>query len=223
PLRKEITALFGWNFLVVTFGGITAQVPVMLLGRLRGPEEAGFFRLATGIIVAGSFLETSLGRVAFPILVSRWTLGERAQLTETLKRWTLRRGFPACATLLLTVPLLPIAIPRIFGPSFEPIVRGTQVLMAGAAVSTALFWLTSFYYASGRVSVWAKAYGLYTAVAIGVGWFFIEQWGFFGLAVLVTVAKLAFVGGLAAGLLPGSPLYRALASDGEAVSPRPVG
>src|SRR5262245_16921025 len=45
PLRKEISALFGWNYLAVTWGGVIGQVPLMILAHLRGPEAAGFFRL----------------------------------------------------------------------------------------------------------------------------------------------------------------------------------
>ncbi len=219
PLQKEIAAFFGWTSLIATWGGIMAYLPVMLLGRLRGPEEAGFFRLATSITATGSYLENSLGRVAFPILTTRWALGERTQLAETLKRWTLRGGLPVCAAVLLMIPFLSVAIPKVFGASYAAMVQGTQVLMASVAVSAPLFWLTSFYFASARLGLWAKAYGLYTLVAIGLGWFFIEQWGFFGLTVIMTIAKLVFLGSMTGLLLiTGSPLSPALVADREALT-----
>jgi O-antigen/teichoic acid export membrane protein len=78
-------------------------------------------------------------------------------------------------------------------------VTGTQIMMVGAAVSAVFFWLSSFYYASGRIALWTKAYGLYTVLIIGLGWIFIQQWGFVGFTMLITLGKILFtllMGGL---------------------------
>jgi O-antigen/teichoic acid export membrane protein len=71
-------------------------------------------------------------------------------------------------------------------------VWGTQMLMASTGISTVFFWLHAIYYASGRVDLWTKVYGLYTAVVIGIAWMCIQRWGFSGLAALVTVGKVSF-------------------------------
>lgn len=204
PLRKELGAFFGWNYLMVTFGGLMVQIPLILLGRLRGPEEAGFYRLATSLMNVGSYLEASLGRVAYPIFSSRWAVGHREGFKSTLKRWTLRGGLPVGTFLLLTVPLLPLGIRMAFGAGFEPMVLGAQVMMGSAAISAVFFWLHSFYYASGRIGQWTKVYGIYTVLVLGLAWFCIQRWGFSGMAGLVAVGKVLFTLWLAvmtAGLL----------------------
>ena len=71
PIRKEMTALFGWNYFAVTFSGLLEYLPLMLLGYLRGSTEAGFYRLARNIVTAGSYLEGSMGKVAYPVLAAR--------------------------------------------------------------------------------------------------------------------------------------------------------
>jgi len=196
PLRKELTAFFGWNYLVVTLSGLIEQVPLMLLGRLRSPEEAGFYRLATSLVTVGSYMESSLGKVTYPILSARWGAGERESIKGTLKRWTLQGGLLAGALMLLAIPFLPIVVPIAFGSGYSPMIPSAQVMMVGAAVSSVFFWLNSFYYSSGRINLWAKAYGLYTSFIIGLGWLVIQRWGFFGLAGLVVVGKVLFTLGM---------------------------
>jgi O-antigen/teichoic acid export membrane protein len=192
-LQKELTTFLGWNYLVVTLGGVVGQVPLLLLGRLRGPEEAGFYRLATSLTTVGSYLESSLGQVTYPRLSVRCSGIDGENLSRMLRRWTLRGGFPVGAFVLLTVPLLPIVVPLMFGPGYSAMVLGAQVMMAGTAVSAVFFWIHSSFYALGKIGPWTKAYSLYTAMVIGVAWFCIAQWGFTGLAVLVALGKVLFI------------------------------
>lgn len=191
-LRKELTSFFGWNYLFVTLVGVVGQVPLMLLGRIRGPEEAGFYRLATSLTTAGSYLEGSLGRVVYPNLSARWAEGERDSIKNSLKQWTLRYGLPVGILLIVVIPFLPIFVPMAFGSGYSPMVPGVQIMLVGAAVSAVFFWLNSFYYASARIDLWAKAYGLYTAIVIGLAWVYIEPWGFTGLATVVAIGKVLF-------------------------------
>ena len=52
-----------------------AQGPLILLGWLRGPETAGYYRLASSLVLAASQIGQALGRVAYPIFF--WSLGQR--------------------------------------------------------------------------------------------------------------------------------------------------
>jgi O-antigen/teichoic acid export membrane protein len=192
PMRKELMAFFGWNYLMVTLNGIMTQVPLMLLGRMRGPEEAGFYRLAMSLTTASSYLETSLVRVTYPVLSARWGAGEQQGLSKTLQRWTLRGGLPGGALVLLMIPLLPLLILVVFGPAYMPMVWGAQVMLLASAVSAVFFWLRSFYFAAGRIGLWAKAYSLYTALITGLGWLCIQGWGFTGLASFIAAGTMIF-------------------------------
>jgi hypothetical protein len=63
-LPQEMRGVFGWNYLVVTWAGLIGQVPLMILAHLRGPEGAGFYRLATSIVTVASYVKTSMGKIA---------------------------------------------------------------------------------------------------------------------------------------------------------------
>jgi O-antigen/teichoic acid export membrane protein len=191
-LKRELMGFLGWNYLLVTLSGLVVQLPVMLLGRLRGPEEAGFYRIALSIGTVGSYLETSLGRVIYPTLSAWWSSEGEERIVRTLKGWTLKVGLPISATIVLVTILFPWLLPLLFGHDYRPAVPGVQVIMLGIAISATFFWLNSFYYASKKINLWVSGYTLYTILVIGLGWFVIKQWGFFGLSCLMTVGKVLF-------------------------------
>jgi O-antigen/teichoic acid export membrane protein len=191
-LRQELWASFGWSYVAVTLSGLLMQVPLMLLGRLRGPEEAGFYRLATSLTVVGSYIEVALSRVVYPKLSAQWGMGERNNLPQVLHYWTLRGGLPVGALVLLTVPLLPLLVPVMFGPHYQPMIFGTQLLLIGAAISAIVFWVNAVYYAAGRFAVWTQGSAFYILCVLALTVPCIQQWGFSGVAGLVAAGKVLF-------------------------------
>jgi len=191
PLRKELVSFFGWNYLAVTFSGIMAQVPLVILGRLRGPEEAGWFRLTTNLVVVASYVKSSFGHVAYPVLASRWGTGGHP-VTVSVLRWTRKAGVPMALLMVGLIPVLPTLVPFAFGAVYTPAVPLAQIMFASAAVGLAFFWLNAFYYALGKIKVWTLAYGLYTFAVIGLSWVVIPMWGAMGLAGLMAAGEALF-------------------------------
>lgn len=190
--RSEISILFGWNYLTMTFGGLLAQVPVLLLGRLKGPQEAGYLRLSTGIVSAASYLEGALSKVAYPLVSRIRGADETERLQNLIRRWTYQRGLPAGLIMLGAVPLIPFVVPLAFGARFTPASEGVQIMLVGAAVSATFFYVHAVYYAAGKVGLWAKAYGTYVLLTISIAWVGIRSFGFLGLAVVTGVSQAAF-------------------------------
>jgi O-antigen/teichoic acid export membrane protein len=190
--RKEMSSFFGWNYLSVTLSGVLSQAPLLILGRFRGPAEAGYYRIASNIATAGAAFEGSVARVTYPILSARWAEGERETLKATLKRWRLRGGIPLGLLLLSSIPLLPIAVPLAFGDAYKPMVLGAQLMMAGAAVSIIFFYLAPAYYAAGRFGFWAKTYGVQVILVVAVALAVVRPWGFSGVAGVVGLGNALF-------------------------------
>ena len=198
PHRKEIAAFFGWNYLAVTASGFVGQMPMILLGHLRGPEQAGFYSLAASLLTVVSYVETTIEKVIYPTLAARWGAGERQSIRQSVRHWTWRGGLPLGALVLCTMPLLPVILPAVFGAAYRPMVTGVQVMLVGAAVSVVCFWLRASYYAAGAIRLWTQAYSLYTVLVVGLAWLCVEWWGFMGLAGLLTVGKVLFTVTMAA-------------------------
>jgi len=195
-IRREIGQFFGWNYLLVTLSGFVGQVPLIFLGRFRGPEEAGFYRLALSIVTVSSYVNSSLGRVAYPTLSARFASGDQERILVSVRRWTVRGGLPLGLLLAASIPLFPIFISAVFGRSYAPAVLATQVMMLGRVVSVIVFWLHSLYYASGKVDTWVKGYALYAAVIVAGGWYVTQKWGVLGLAVLNALTEAFFTLGM---------------------------
>lgn len=190
---KEIRELFGWNYLTVSLRGLVAQGPVLLLGSLRGPEDAGFYRLATSVVNSVSYLENSLGRVIYPFLSSRIHRETRSRIRSILRRWTLRIGLPTGMVLVFAMPLFAFIIPIVFGADYRPMISGFEMMMLAAAVSGVFFWLIQFYYASGKLRKWTYASIIHAAVMLGLGIAAITQWGFTGMAAIAAAARVVFI------------------------------
>jgi O-antigen/teichoic acid export membrane protein len=197
PLRAELSAFFGWNYLLVTLNGLVGQAPLLILGRVRGPEEAGFYRLAMSLMSVSAYAENSMSKIAYPALSARFGREHGRSLRETLRGWTWKGGIPIAILVALSVPFLPILVPLIFGPSYVAMVPGAQMMMLSVAVGALFFWLSAYYYASGKIGLWTKAYGVYTASFLGLSWWCIREWGFLGVAGLIAIGKPAFAATMA--------------------------
>jgi O-antigen/teichoic acid export membrane protein len=191
-LKREVAGLFGWSYLLVSLSGLVGQIPVMALGSVRDPAEAGFFRLATTLATAGAYPESALGKVVYPLLSQRWGIRGSAGVRPSLRRWTCWGGISIGGLLLGAALLLPVLVPAVFGAAYAPMVPGGQMIMVAAAVSGMFFWLSPLYYAAKKLDAWTKGYFLYALAIAGLGWFVARAWGFVGMAALVAVSKVAF-------------------------------
>ena len=190
--RTKFAKLLGWNYLLVTLSGLVDQLPVMFLGRFRGPEEAGFYRLATSLMVASTYLQSSAGKVVYPRLSQWQEIGAVELIKGSLKRWTIWAGLPMFGVLLFVVLLLPVLVPFVFGSQYKPAILGAQMMIASVSVSSLFFWLNPLFYAYKRVNVWVKGYLLYALAVIALGWFMSQKWGFVGISAFVAIGNVLF-------------------------------
>ncbi len=202
---KEIFAQIGWSYLAAGASGLVAYLPVMILGKFRGAEEAGFYRLGVALTTAGGYVETSLGKVVFPVISERWAAGDREGVRERLRRWTLRWGLPLGGVFVPVIALLPWAIPLLLGERYAPAVGASQILLVGTVVCTVFFWTTYHYYAVGRVDLWTKSYGIYALAVVVLGWLLAERGKFEGMAVIVAAGRVLLTLAMATFALRGGP------------------
>lgn len=188
-LFKEITSLFRWNYGLITLTGIVEQLPVILLGRFRNPEEAGFYRLALNITTMSSYIEASLKRIIYPRLSEAFELREILLIKKNFKRWSIQYGLPVGFILIIGIILMPIIVLLIFGEKYNPVIPLVQIMLCGYVISGIFFWVESFYYASKQIKLWTQIYSAFAILIILFSWFFITIWGSLGMVVLVTVGK----------------------------------
>jgi O-antigen/teichoic acid export membrane protein len=217
-LRREFAGMAGWNYVLVTLGGVMTQVPLLWLGRVRGPEEAGLFRLALSMVTAVLYAETALGRVVSPILILAVT-GETAQRVRALAvRWMINLGLPLAGAIALGLTCLPWLIPLMFGDRFATGVPSVQIMLVSAIVSALVFWVPPLYYAAGRIDLMTGIYACSVVGGLAAAWWAISQFGLAGMAVVFGGTRILFT--LALVVMAGKVAERRDASDRDAVRQR---
>ncbi|MGH2756836.1 MAG: lipopolysaccharide biosynthesis protein [Actinomycetota bacterium] len=192
PLRRELRNLLGWNYLLITLVGVLQQAPVLILGRWRSEREVGFYRLASSLVGLAASAEGSLGRVTYPTLAARAASSMEASLQATVRAWRRKAAYPLAMLLVLVIPVLPFVVRFVFGDEFEGMTGVAQVMLGGAAVSLALFYLGPFHYATNSLDRWTKAFAAYVIVAV-IGCFLVaEPWGFTGIGIVLGTASAMF-------------------------------
>jgi O-antigen/teichoic acid export membrane protein len=201
-LRWELGATMGWNYLMVTLRGLMAQLPLMWLGRVRGPEEAGYFRLATTIVTTAGYVEAALGRVASPILATRMNGQEPRAVYGLMRAWTVKLGLPLMMGIAVGLVSIPLAVPAVFGERFAGAVPTIQLALAGTLVSGLLFWVNPYYFAAGQVAAMTGIYVASALVALAAAWGAVMYFGAAGLAAVIAAERAGFALALLAMIRP---------------------
>ncbi len=189
----EVRAALAWNYLSSTTGGVLTNVPLLALGALRSPAEAGFCRLAMSLMNVSAYLDAAMARATYPRLAADQA---STGVSRDCAMLTWRAGLPASLALIGVALLLPIAIPMTLGPTYETMVNGAQLMVLSVAATTAIFWVQPLLYASGRFRTWALVSGAVAASVAVLAGPVAAGAGFFGTAVFISVARMgSYIGG----------------------------
>jgi O-antigen/teichoic acid export membrane protein len=134
--------------LVVVF---VKEADTVVLGALRGPRQAGFYRLAKSVASPMSSIVLPLQQVVYPRLARLAALRDEDGMRRVARDYTVKVGLPIAAAALVALPLLPFAVPALAGSDYEPAVGAAMFLVAGAALILPLFWARSAILAGGHV------------------------------------------------------------------------
>lgn len=171
------------------------QVDIVILGYFRGPQEAGYYRLAKSLASVMTFAISPLQTVTYQRMVS--LSNHPLKLRELTRTVGLRIGVPLGLINLVGIFLFPWFALRFAGQSYHPSVPAIQLWVIAYSVWFGCFWLRPFYLARGWTKQWfyLSVTGLLIFAAASVP--SVTRWGFVGL----TAARISFpvvvnVGGL---------------------------
>ena len=184
-LRRELRSLLGWNFIGASLSGAMDQLPVLILGAIRSPVDAGYFRLASTIAVTAGAVEAAMSRVAYSALAAADAHGDVARIARLIAGWSRREALLGLLAVLSAMALLPAVILVGLGQGYSDMILGTEVLLIGTAVSALFFFVTPYFFSTGRIRTWVAGYGTYAMLSLLVGTLLSEAGGFFAFAAVV--------------------------------------
>lgn len=110
-------------------------LPTIILGSLGDPRWVAYLRIAQRMVSVARVIMQGVNRTALPALSQLAGVRDVAGLRRTYWRASLLSGATITAGLLLTLPLLPFAIPRLFPPDFvDPLWTMVLILTPGLCV-----------------------------------------------------------------------------------------
>jgi O-antigen/teichoic acid export membrane protein len=203
----EIFRFFAYSDLSALLGMIPKQLDVVLLGYFRNPTEVGYYKLARSIASLVGYLVKPLQSVIYPKLTQLWSSGELQVRWQRVQWLGLVSGFPLGGMVIASSFLVPVLLPLFVGYAYGPAVVATQLLLAGAGVWLAFFWLRPLFLARGWVKEWTGCIALF-AICDLVGWVIIvPSYGYVGMSAWWLVST--------AGAYTIPPLLFLIRADGD--------
>ncbi len=183
----------GWSFLNTTASGLAAQVPILLAARIGTGADAAFLRLGMTMSGAMSQIESGIGTALYPALASRHDREGLPGVRSWIRRWSMLPGASLALVGLVVTAILPRSLTLLLGAKYAPMATGLYWMLAAATASLFFIWLIYFYYATGDVKGWAIRYTVYASGMIAALWLWRPSPGFTQTAIIMAVARLAFL------------------------------
>jgi len=151
PRLSEMRHFLIYTELTTLVSVFVKQADVVILGWIRGPVEAGYYRLARSITTPATTGTLSLQSVLYPRVAQLTAGDEPVDFLARARQWFLRAGLPLGLASLVFVPVVPQIIETLAGPGYLGAVAATKWLLVGSAFVLACFWLRPIQLATHQV------------------------------------------------------------------------
>lgn len=160
-----------------------SQLPLIVVGALAGPFEAGVYKVALAAATVIGLLSDPAFNAVLPRFSAMWARRKRTEIA-TLIRHASVIAWPTITVVASIAILMRIPILRLAGG--EPATAGEVIFVLGVAaqaINGALFWNSPLLMAAGRASVSARLHvvGMVALASLIVP--LVDRWGGAGAAV----------------------------------------
>lgn len=196
---REMGGFLAYTDLTSLVAVFVKQADIVILGWIRGPVEAGYYRLARSLTAPVTSGTIALQAVLYPQVAHLAAAPDGVRVMSRVRLWFLRAGVPLAVVSLVAIPFVPRVIDVVAGPDYLGATSATRWLLLGSALVLACFWLRPVLLATGEVR-----FMLASSMALGaatVAGFFILSGPFGAAGVAAARTLVAGIGGTAAGVL----------------------
>ncbi|MCC6443328.1 MAG: oligosaccharide flippase family protein [Armatimonadetes bacterium] len=192
--RREILGFIAYSDINALLGVIPKQLDVLLLGYFCNPTEAGYYKLAKTLSSSVGYLVGPLQSVTYRELVRLSGLEDRAALRRKIQVLAVRVGIPMGFLVAASALLVPSVLSAMVGHTFVGAVKAAQIMLFGAAIWMAFFWLKPMYLALGAIKTWVGI-NVYIVCLTLIGFFVVIPYGgYLSLSALMVFLQLLSFG-----------------------------
>lgn len=190
--RREIFGFLAYSDLGALLGMIPKHLDLVILGYVRGPAEAGYYKLAKSLAAAVGYLVGPLQSVSYPELIRLSALKNTPALVQKVCRLAFRVGIPLGLVVVAGASTLSYVLPVLLGQQYLPAVQVAQLMFVASAIWLAFFWLRPVYLSIGNIKHWTAAIGLYAIAFLALSIPLTVQWGYLGMTLSSSLAVVVF-------------------------------
>jgi O-antigen/teichoic acid export membrane protein len=180
--RWKFARFLAYNDLGTLLGMVPKQLDVVLLGYFRDPIEVGYYKLAKNLAASVAIIVDPLQSVVYPDLSRLCGTHALDLFYAKVRRLTYFIGFPLSFITLFAVGFVPLFLPALVGPKYQPAIVLAQILFVGSSVWLMFFSLRPAYMARGWVRKWTFGMLLYGVAFTVMGILFTPLFGARGVA-----------------------------------------
>lgn len=196
---RDVVRFIAYTDATTVVTSLMKQADTVLIGLLRGPTDAGYYRLALAVSSPLGNAMAPLQAVVYPRITAVVGHVENAEVLQLLRRYFWRLGLPIAVAIGLVVPAVPFAIQVFAGAPYADAARPAQLLLSASAVSLAFFWARPAVLALGRVRFLLVNGTVVSLVSVAAFYVFTPRFGPTGMATVrlvigAVIGHLLFVG-----------------------------
>lgn len=136
--------------LMASMKAIAGNIDVLLLGALRPPADAAFFKVARGGASLLSLPITPLNNVLYPLINESWAAGKIEQVKRYIRQYTLITGAIVAGAILVVWTAGEFVVALLYGAENLPVAGVLKILVAGMALEALAGWMRLTTMANGQ-------------------------------------------------------------------------
>jgi O-antigen/teichoic acid export membrane protein len=168
---------------------LNSRVPILMLGSISGPEEAGFYSVA--VLVTGfiAFILMAVNSTASPVFSNLYTSGEMQRLQRIITRAT-RVMLAVSLIVALLIVVLRDWLLSFFGPAFQQASFLLILLSIGQIVNVFAGSVGTLLVMTGHEKKVVQAVAISTVVITLLNFLLIPNWGINGAGVATVIGMV---------------------------------
>jgi O-antigen/teichoic acid export membrane protein len=186
PQWRELTQFAVSTNLSSTISLVTKDSELLWVSLLRGPTEAGYYKLALSLANMVQLPIDPLPQATYPELSRQVAREQWANVRTLLRQGSRLAGIYSVFVTLFLIVFGKFLIPFLYSPEFLPAYPALVILLAGLLVANTFYWRRIMLLALGRADFPAKVnFVLAIFKTIGI-LLLVPQFGFIASAALLT-------------------------------------
>ena len=190
--RREILRFVAQSSVGTGILSLRGWIPILTLGAVRDPVQAGLFRAAQAPQQGLGALSSPVRLILLTEQTRDWERGKPGVVMAYLRRYVIGSALLMAAAIVPLWLAMPFLVRLFLGADYLGAVDAARIMLVVAAIQLVFGWTKSFPVSIGRPDLRILAHGVELVVLLPFLIVFATRWGAAGAAGAVLISAVAF-------------------------------